>query len=338
MQFIIFYYRYGSGHPNVCIPCEYDALPEIGHACGHNLIAESSVAAAIGVKAFLQSQEPGFQGTLTVIGTPAEEGGGGKIILLERDGFKGVDIALMLHPGPYAVVMPTLISFCGFKVTFKGKAAHAAAFPWGGVNALDAAVLAYNNVSVLRQQMKPSWRVHGIITNGGTKPNIIPEEAEMWFRVRAITSEEVHVLKKQVIDCFEGAAKATGCSFTVRDIELLYEDLRSNEVLAGIYCKQLETLGIKDTPKYYDVMASSDMGNLSYSVPTIHPGYSIGSGKEFNHNPEFTSVSNTASAHSETLLLSKAIAMTSIEVILRGEEAMAGIREEFEAMKASCKR
>ena len=163
---------FGSGRPNVCVICEYDALPEIGHACGHNLIAEAGVAAGLGLKTALESKNAS-KGRVTVLGTPAEEGGGGKVYLIENGAFEDVDIAMMVHPAPYTVLMPTFSAIGEFKITFTGKASHAAAFPWEGVNALDAAVLAYNSISVLRQQMKPTWCVHGIITNGGAKPNIM---------------------------------------------------------------------------------------------------------------------------------------------------------------------
>ncbi|XP_003392005.2 PREDICTED: peptidase M20 domain-containing protein 2-like, partial [Amphimedon queenslandica] len=155
--------RFGSGSPNVCVICEYDALPTIGHACGHNLISEAGVAAGLGVKAYLETT--GLTGTITVLGTPAEEGGGGKILLIERGALKGIDVSMMVHPAPFEIIMPNHLSCAQLTVEFTGKAAHAAAFPWEGVNALDAAVLAYTNVSLLRQQMKPSWRVHAVFTN-----------------------------------------------------------------------------------------------------------------------------------------------------------------------------
>ena len=175
---------FGSGRPNVCVICEYDALPEIGHACGHNLIAEAGVAAGLGLKA-AQELSNAPKGRLTVMGTPAEEGGGGKEFLIQNGAFEDIDVAMMVHPTPYSAVSAIWNCISSLQITYTGKAAHAAAFPWEGLNALDAAVMAYTSISVLRQQMKPKWRVHGVITNGGAKPNIIPEKTSMEYYIRA---------------------------------------------------------------------------------------------------------------------------------------------------------
>ena len=170
---------FGSGRPNVCVICEYDALPDIGHACGHNLIAEAGVAAGLGIKAAMESCQGGIKGWVTVLGTPAEEGGGGKILLIENGAFEDVDVAMMVHPAPLNFVSAPFLASCTYQITYTGKPAHAAAFPWEGVNALDAAVIAYNSISALRQQMKPDWRVHGVITGGRGRSNIIPDKAVM---------------------------------------------------------------------------------------------------------------------------------------------------------------
>ncbi len=281
------------------------------------------------MKAFLDSQPGGFSGSVSVIGTPAEEEGAGKALMIERGGFRDIDIAVMAHPGPADLVMPAMLCNSDFQVTFKGKAAHAAAFPWEGVNALDAAVLGYTNVSALRQQMKPTWRVHGIVTDGGVKPNIIPEKAVMHYRARAPTRDEMYLLKDKVTKCFIGAAQATGCEFEIKDISPVYEDLKSNDVLADIYMKHLNTLGIGDVPRTGMITASTDMGNLSYVVPVIHPNYSIGSGKEVNHSREFTTVTNTPESHEKTQMIGRALAMTCIDVLMGGEEVLKKIREKF---------
>ncbi|KAK3091322.1 hypothetical protein FSP39_018916 [Pinctada imbricata] len=197
--------------PHVVVICEYDALPEIGHACGHNLIAESGVAAALGIQAaFLKAGRP--LGLLSVLGTPAEEGGGGKVRLIKEGVFDDVNVAMMLHPAPMDSSHADFFLAANLvKVKYLGKASHAAAFPWEGINALDAAVTCYQTISNLRQQMKPTWRVHGIITNGGVKPNIIPEESNMEFIIRAPTKAEFDLLTKKCLECFESAAKATSC-------------------------------------------------------------------------------------------------------------------------------
>ena len=319
--------RFGSGKPNVCVICEYDALPEIGHACGHNLIAEAGVAAGLGVKAFLEAS--GKQGTVTVMGTPAEEGGGGKINLINGGGFQDVDVAMMAHPAPFECAVSYTNARSWIHVDYFGKAAHAAAYPWEGINALDAAIMAYNSVSVLRQQMKPSWRVHGIITNGGTKPNIIPEKTAMDFYVRAPQGDELLVLRSKVISCLEAAAKATGCEVEIVD-KSTFLDIISNQVLAKLYSTHLE--GAASVSRFvYEHRAawSTDMGNVSYAVPSIHPSYFVGSGKEVNHSREFTSIANTAEAHDKTLVIGEAMAHTCTDVINGGEELMQQIKSEF---------
>ena len=305
---------FGSGRPNVCVISEYDALPEIGHACGHNLIAEAGVAAGLGLKAALEcSGAP--EGRVTVMGTPAEEAAGGKICLIANGAFKDIDLAMMVHPTPFTITMPTSLAVTQIAVTFTGKAAHAAAFPWEGVNALDAAVMAYNAISVLRQQMKPTWRVHGIIRNGGVKPNIIPEKSELFYSIRAPTMAEVDTLKVKVVSCFEAAATATGCQIDIQQPkpEETYMNLLSNPVLGQQYAENLKTLGVEFKLEG-EFTGSTDMGDVSHVVPSIHPMYTIGSG-EATHTRAFTAVTNTAEAHDQTLTAAKAMAYTCIDVL-----------------------
>ena len=317
---------FGSGRPNVCVICEYDALPEIGHACGHNLIAEAGVAAGLGLKAALECSDAP-KGRVTIMGTPAEEGWGGKVYLIENGAFKDVDIAMMVHPSPYTVLMPTFSAIAELKVTYTGKAAHAAAFPWKGVNALDAAVLAYNSISVLRQQMKPKWSVHGIITNGGNKPNIIPERSELEYWIRAPDRTELEMFGAKVKACFHAAAAATGCKVTVKEIGKVFDNLLSNEILAKLYGDNLGTFGI-DFCTALEEIGSTDMGNVSYTVPAIHPMYLVGSGEVY-HSREFTLVTNTPAAHAITLTAAKAMAHTCIDV-LTTEGLLEEIKAQFE--------
>ena len=307
--------------------CEYDALPEIGHACGHNLIAEAGIAAGLGVKAFIESQGEGFQGTVTVMGTPAEESVGGKVTLIQRGAFKDIDIAVMAHPMPLEIAMPKFICISTVEVTFKGKAAHAAAFPWEGVNALDAAVLAYTGISALRQQMKPTWRVHSIFTDGGVKPNIIPEKASLLIYVRSETMPELMTLKAKVLSCCSGAAQATGCSHEFEEVEHTCEDIQSNEVLAARYKEHMHSLGVTDVEWTGDCPGSTDMGNVSHVVPSIHPVYKITNGIG-NHTREFAKVSNTQSAHEKTQTVAKALSLTCIDV-LTGKDVLQKVRENF---------
>ena len=306
---------FGSGRPNVCVICEYDALPDIGHACGHNLIAEAGVAAGLGLKAALESGQDGIKGRVTVMGTPAEEGGGGKVLLIENGAFDDVDVAMMVHPSPLNAVFHPFLAMRSYQVTYTGKAAHAAAFPWEGVNALDAAVTAYNSISVLRQQMKPDCRVHGVIKEGGVKPNIIPERAVMEYYVRAPTRTERDRLVGKIIACFEAAAKATGCEVDVQMTEKPYDDVVTNRVLGNCFEKNMaELLGDIEWEKDSSKTGSTDMGNVSYKVPSIHVMYSIGKDAP-NHTRKFTDVSNTPGAHSATRDFAKGLALTGLDVL-----------------------
>ena len=308
--------------------CEYDALPEIGHACGHNLISEAGIAVGLGVKGFLESNESGITGTITVMGTPAEEGGGGKIFMIERGAFDGVDIAIMAHPSPWECVVSHINARANINICFTGKAAHAAAFPWEGVNALDAAVLAYTNVSVLRQQMKPNWRVHAVFTNGGVKPNIIPEKASLHYYVRAPTREELDVLREKVITCFHAAAQATGCSVEIKNVGKIYENVICNPTLGRLYESNFSSLGITDYQYEGDLTSSTDFGNASQIIPAIQPRYRVGNGVA-THSPPFAAVANTAEAHDKTLLVGKALCFTCIDVLTGGETLMKEIKENF---------
>lgn len=303
---------YGSGRPNVCVICEYDALPGIGHACGHNLIAEAGVAAGVGLKAAMESSGR-VLGRLTVLGTPAEEGGGGKVFLIENGAFHDVDVAMMVHPSP-TNNMRGYVAMSQLEVTYTGKAAHAASFPWEGVNALDAAVMGYSAVSMARQQFRPTWRVHGVITDGGLKPNIIPESSTLLYYIRAPTNEELQELKGKVVPCFEAAAKATGCQVAIKQVGKEYSNLKINPILAKKYMDNFKSLCGEDL-QTGEPAASTDMGNVSYVVPSIHPKFAIGSGKEINHNSAFTAVANQPAAHSSALTAAKALAFTCIDVL-----------------------
>ena len=321
---------FGSGRPNVCVICEYDALPEIGHACGHNLIAEAGVAAGLGLKAALESTNAP-KGTIIIMGTPAEEGGGGKIKLIENGAFKEIDFAMMVHPYTENLLMGGANGIAQRTVTYTGKAAHAAAFPWEGVNALDAAVLAYTSISALRQQMKPTWRVHGIITNGGAKPNIIPEKSSMEYYIRAPNMSELNRLIEKVVECFKSAATATGCQVEIAEPGQTYFNIKHNTILAEHFLLNVSDLGASDFIREKEVGGSTDMGNVSHVVPSIHPCYAIGS-SEMNHTREFTAVANTPDAHRATLTAAKAMAHTCIDV-LTTDGLLDKMKLEFERSK-----
>lgn len=321
----------GGGGANVCVICEYDALPEIGHACGHNLIAEAGVAAGLGLKAAIDA---GLPGHVMVMGTPAEEDGGGKVVMVECGAFEGIDVAMMVHPGPNNILVPNYDACLEVTAVYTGKASHAAAFPWDGLNALDAAVAAYNSISVLRQQFRPSWQAHGIIRRGGVKPNIIPEETELYYFLRSSTSSELRMLKEKVWHCFESAGKATGCS--VKIIEgPFYDNLLTNDLLKEKYKSNLKNIIKHDTEFYEPLvkMGSTDMGNVSHVVPSIHPEYLIGSGQEHYHTRDFTTVTNSIESHDATRTVAQSMCHTCIDV-MNEPELLSNVKKEFEQEKS----
>ena len=323
---------FGEGRPNVCVICEYDALPGIGHACGHNLIAEAGIAAGLGVKAALE-KEGAPAGTLTVMGTPAEEGGGGKIFLIDNGAFSDIDVAMMVHPAPYSVVRPGFIAVSCHIASFTGKASHAATHPWEGINALDAAVMAYNSISAHRQQMKPDWRVHMIITNGGSKGNIIPDKAAMDVWVRAPTTEDLKTLTSKVETCVKAAALATGCQYSFTLDGKVFQDLESNGTLAQLYARNLSGSGCTDFLDTHNTAGSTDMGNVSHVVPSIHPMFKIGTGEVY-HTRDFAAVTNTPASHNATLVVAESMAHTCID-ILTDKTALEAAKSEFTSYRSS---
>src|SRR5919108_1914439 len=234
----------GEG-PTIAILCEYDALPGIGHACGHNVIAAAGAGAGAALAA-VRDRLP--KGRVQVIGTPAEEGGGGKVRLIQGGVFRDVDAAMMIHGFDRWILHQDLLGIVRVGFEFRGKAAHASADPWEGVNALDAVIQTFNNVSMLRQQMRPDARIHGIVTHGGAAPNIIPEMAACTFYVRAAKLDYMWQLHKRVVACAEGAARATGCTMTTIDMEAPYEPLKRNDTLLGLFRANMTAVGAEESP------------------------------------------------------------------------------------------
>lgn len=318
--------------PNVAVLCEYDALPGIGHACGHNLIATVGIATSLGIQAALQSPDYEGSGELTVLGTPAEEGGAGKIDLIEAGAFHDVDMAMMAHPSQLNLPKPIYLALNTVKITYRGKEAHASSHPWSGVNALDAAVMCYTNISHLRQQMHPTWRVHGVISNGGVVPNIIPSVSELLYYLRAPTDPELKLLNEKVIGCIEGAARATGCQVEYKFEAKGYSSLFSSNIMASLYAENGEKAGVKiekDPEKLRKAGGSTDMGNVSRVVPSIHPKFHIGT-MASQHTPEFATHSRTPEAEDYSLSVAKALAMTAID-FLTSPQLVKQAKDEFAA-------
>jgi amidohydrolase len=319
----------GEG-PTIAILCEYDALPSIGHACGHNAIATAGAGAGAGLAA-VRDKLP--KGRIHVIGTPAEEGGGGKVKLIRSGVFKNVDTAMMVHSWDQWIGHMDLLGIVRVGFEFTGKAAHASADPWVGVNALDAAVQTYNNVSMLRQQVRPDARIHGIITHGGAAPNIIPEFAAATFYVRSISLDYMWELQKRVVACAEGAAKATGCGLKVIDhADTVYEPMKRNETLLGAFRANLKALGITEAPPLIDRLGSSDVGNVSQVIPTIQPLMKIAPDGTPIHSRAFEAAAATPLAREGTLAAAKAMAMTTLD-LLAEPALIARARDEFTRAK-----
>ncbi|SPN97700.1 uncharacterized protein DNG_01213 [Cephalotrichum gorgonifer] len=333
---------FGEGGRQVVFCCEYDALPDIGHACGHNLIATSSIAAFIGAAhAMSELQIPG---RLRILGTPAEEGGGGKALLIENGAFtpaEDIAAAIMAHPMAEhslstadrkcsGVAGLTLIASHKFRAEFWGESAHAAAEPWSGTNALDAAVAAYNNAAVLRQQISPDERIHAIIKEGGVVTNIIPAYTCMDWGVRAPTFKRSEKLFEKVKKCIEAGALATGCTHKLT-MSPTYYNLRANETLCKVYIADMAKVG-EDVLLYPPTpqTASTDMGNVSHIVPSFHgvfciptePGVAI-------HSPQFASSAATDEAHTAAIKCAKGMALLALRVLTDGNVAD-GARKDFE--------
>ncbi len=310
--------------PTVAILAEYDALPEIGHACGHNLISTAAIGAGIGLAAVRDH----LPGRALVLGTPAEEGGGGKVIMLERGAFKGVDAAMMFHPAGYTLAeRPSLASY-RLSLKFLGRPAHAAAKPDEGINALDAMVQTFSAIGLLRQQLRDDARVHGIITYGGAAPNIIPDRAEAVFTCRATDSGYARKVLDRVIACAEGAATATGAKleYTVRKG---YDAIKPNHALAATFSRHLEALGWpQDAPPERPRMGSTDMGDVSQALPAIHPYVSIGPKNLGGHTVEFREAALSEKGFAAMLGAAKAMALTAYDLLTQ-PELMARVRRDF---------
>ncbi|OCH92754.1 hypothetical protein OBBRIDRAFT_726149 [Obba rivulosa] len=323
-------FTHGSGGRTIGVNSEMDALPGIGHACGHNLIAIAGVAVACAIKRAMEKHD--ISGSVVLLGTPAEEGGGGKIILLDRGAYDGMDACLMCHPAPgppHSASLNSCLARQSIEVEFFGHTAHAALSPWEGQNALDAAVLAYTSISVLRQQLKPTYRIHGIFEGKDWTPNIIPDYAKMIWYVRAPTRAEMEATTKRVIACFQAAALATGCRVEPHLKGAVF-DLRQNEALTDGFGTIFEnTYGTIDYA-YGIGGASTDFGNVTYALPSLHPSFGIPTEKNGgNHTPAFTAAVKTAEAHQACLDVSKALAATGVRVLI-DDEFFGKVRKSFE--------
>jgi amidohydrolase len=307
--------RAGHGPLHVAICAEYDSLPGIGHACGHNMIAAMAIGA--GIAAAKAADEVGL--TVHVIGTPAEEVGNasGKVLMLERGGFAGIHAAMMVHPAPVEMIEAHLIAASMFDVHYTGKEAHASAFPEMGINAADALTVAQTSIGLLRQHLRPTDRVHGFTTLGGEAPNVIPAHTSARYIVRAENIEELKDVRTKVYRCFEAGAIATGSKLEIRGGDKPYAEVRYDHEISQIYQRNAEAVG-REFPPLSPMMArlaaSTDMGNVSQVIPSIHPMIGINSLPAANHQPEFTAHCITEIADKAVLDGALAMAWTAIDL------------------------
>lgn len=312
--------RSGSGPLHIAICAEYDSLPEIGHACGHNMIAAMAVGA--GIAAAQVANDVGL--TVSVIGTPAEEVGNasGKVLLLERGAFSGMHAAMMVHPAPVEILEAHLIAASMFDVHYTGKEAHASAFPEMGINAADALTIAQTSIGLLRQHLRQTDRVHGIVTHGGDAPNVVPAHTSARYLVRGESLLELEEVRAKVYRCFEAGAVATGCKVEIRGGDKPYADVRYDHEMSLLYKRNAEAIGrtFPDLgPAMSRLAASTDMGNVSYAIPSIHPMIGIHSLPAANHQPEFTAHCATEEADRAVMDGALAMAWTAIEMAGNGE-------------------
>jgi len=324
---------WGSGSPVVALLAEYDALPGVGHGCGHNIIGTAATGAALAVKR-AAGPAGGLPGTVLVVGCPAEEGGvegaGGKVVLVEAGVFEDVDAALMVHPANVDAASGTSSCRLALEIAFTGKAAHAAGAPHEGVNALEAVIQTFNALNALRQHLPQAVRVHGIVVKGGEAPNVVPDTGVIRLYVRAPTLADLGPAAERVKDCARGAAMATGCTVAFREFARTYLDLRVNQPLEETFGRNMSALG---RPLGHPADAgrgtgSTDMGNVSHVVPAIHPYVAITDrpGGAVSHSREFADATVSPAGEAALLVAAKALAMTCLDLIL-SPETLTAVRE-----------
>jgi amidohydrolase len=316
----------GAG-PTIAIMAEYDALPGIGHACGHNVIATAGVGAGAALAAALGTLP--FAGRIQVIGTPAEEGGAGKVKLLEAGVFEGVDAAMMIHGRCGTQVWRPTLGIIKVKVEFFGQAAHASSWPWRGVNALNAVIALFNALDAMRQQIRPDARVHGVITRGGEQANIIPEYTSAEFYLRATSVAYCHELLRRFTAAAEGAATATGCRVQVTPDPTVHEPMKANPTMTGLFKRNLELIDFPEDPDDGQAgYGSTDCGNVSQRLPTIHPYIRISPDGVPGHSREFAQWARSPLARAGMVAGAKALALTALD-LLAAPETLARARHDF---------
>jgi amidohydrolase len=315
---------YGQDSPRIALLAEYDALPRIGHGCGHNIIAASAVGAAVASKSIIDQ----LGGIIVVLGTPGEESLGGKIDMVEAGAFKDIDVAMIAHPNTRNMVTVQALACSSLEVEFFGEPAHAAAQPHKGINALEAMILAFTSINSLRQHIRGEARIHGIITDGGEAPNIVPAHSAAVFLIRAPDDDYLDELKDKVLNCFIGASVASGARLEYNWRDRTYAPMKNNATLAQLFSRNLESLG-----RYVEAFdprfgfGSTDMGNVSQWVPSIHPTIAIAFSEVLIHTPEFATAAASEAGHEGLMDAAKAMAMTVADILQPG--MLDKIKQEF---------
>ena len=333
----------GDG-PTVALLAEYDALPGIGHGCGHNLIAMSNLAAGLGVKAAMKT----LPGRLIVLGTPAEEGGGGKIRLLDAGVFKDVDVALSSHPSSNRTIIPVDIpkdqswslAMVGYRYAYHGRAAHAAVVPHEGINALNAVIHLFTGIDALRQHLRDDVRMHGIITDGGKAPNVVPDFAAANFMLRSRDRDYLHEVVEKVRRVAEGAAQLTGARLEILPAHPMYENVRPNAVLVKAARANAEAVGmpIDATPSGWNGGgASTDFGNVSQALPAYYLRFAVSQEPVPGHSTQMTEAAKSALAHDNAIATAKVLALTACD-LLTNPALLEAAREDFTVRAASAQR
>jgi len=316
---------YGKGKPIIAVLAEYDALPGVGHACGHNLICTIAIGATTGARLVADQ----LTGTIAVIGTPAEELHGGKVLMADRGAFNDLDVAMMVHPGISDTATTYALACQNLDVEFFGQAAHAAARPEAGINALEAMIQSFNAINSLRQHIRSTARIHGIITDGGQAPNVVPDHSAGTFIVRAMGDTYLDELEQKVLNCFIGAATTTGARLEYKWNDVRYAAMKNNLTLAKLFARNMKRLGRKvKLSASGRSFGSTDMGNVSQLVPAIHPSVAIAPREVLLHSPQFATAAASEAGVKGMLDAAKTLAMNIVD-LLADPDTLSRVKEEF---------
>ncbi len=327
-------YDTGEEGPTIAILAEYDALPGIGHGCGHNIIGTGGVGAAIAFK----ESVPSFKGKLVMLGSPAEEGAvdnaGGKVLLVQAGAFEDIDAAIMFHPSNENKLGSTSNARYAMEIVFTGRTSHAAGAPWDGINALDAAIQTFNGFNALRQHVTPDVRIHGVITEGGLAPNIVPDRAVIRMYVRAADSNYLMEVVEKVKNCARAGALAAGAEVSIRKTANTYKNMVNNKVLSEVFKNNVEALGSTIEPAGSRGGGSTDMADVSHEIPGIHPYIGITTEKVIGHSTDMADATVKEAGHKGLVLAAKTLACTAYD-LFNEPEIIAAAKAEFADWKAN---